>query len=85
MYIYLQRIPSFCETAESKDKTHTFDTTVVRGCEMYEKLVNLYKIKSTVMFRNFIAKKGGNVMIYKPHLTFHRNTEWMKVAATPHY
>ena len=58
MYIYLQRIFSFCETAESKNKVQVFDTTVVRGCGMYEKLVNLYKMKSIVMFRNFIAKKG---------------------------
>ena len=55
---------------------------------MYEKLVNLYKMKSTVMFRNFTAKKGEggggfNVMRHKPHLTFHRNTERMKMAATP--
>ena len=85
MYIYLQRIFSFCETAESKNKIHAFDTTVVRGCGMYEKLVNLYKMKSIVMFENFIAKKGGNITIHKPHLTFHRNTEWMKVAAMPHY
>ena len=88
MYIYLQRIFSFCEAAESNNKIHAFDTTVVSGCGntwLYEKLVNLYKIKSIVMFRNFIAKKGGNVMIHKPHLTFHRNTEWMKMAATPHY
>ena len=83
MYIYLQRIFSFCETAESRNKIHAFDTTVVRGCGMYEKLVNLYKMKSIVMFRNFIAK-GGNVMMHKPHLTFHRNTEWMKMAAMPH-
>ena len=81
MYSYLQRIFSFCETAETKNKIHAFDTTIVRGCGMYEKLVNLYKMKSIVMFRNFIAKKGG----YIPHLTFHRNTEWMKMAATPHY
>ena len=61
MYIYLQRIFSFCETAESKNKihVHAFDTTVVRGCGMYEKLVSLYKMKFIVMFRNFIAKKGG--------------------------
>ena len=84
MYIYLQRISSFCETAESKNKIHVFDTTVVRGCGMYEKLVNLYKMKSIVMFRNFIANEGGNVMIQKPHLTFHKNTEWMKMTATPH-
>ena len=81
MYIYLQRIFSFCETAESKNKIRAFDTTVAPGCEMHEKLVNLYKLKSIVMFRNFIAKKGGNVMIHNPHLTFHRNTEWMKMAA----
>ena len=55
MYIYLQRIFSFCETAESNNKIHT---TVVRGCGMYEKLVNLHKMKCIVMFRNFIAKKG---------------------------
>ena len=73
------------ETAESKNKIQAFDTTVVRGCGLYEKLVNLYKMKSIVMFRNFIAKKGGNVMIQKLHLTFHRNTERMKMAATPHY
>ena len=82
-YIYLQRIFSFCETTESKTKIHTFDTTVVRGCGMYEKLTNLYKMKSIVMFRNFIAERGGgggggNVMIQKPHLTFHKHTEWMK-------
>ena len=75
MYIYLKRIFSFCEIAESKNKIHAFDTTAVRGCEIYEKLVNLYKMKSIVMFRNFIAKKGVNVMIQKPHLTFHRNTK----------
>ena len=85
MYIYLQRIFSFCETAESKNKIHAFDTTVLRGYGMYKKLVNLHKMKSIVMFRNFTAKKGGNVMIQKPHLTFHGNTEWMKMAATPHY
>ena len=58
MYIYLQQIFSFCETAESKNKILVFDTTVVRGCGMYEKLVNFYKMKSIVMFRNLIAKKG---------------------------
>ena len=58
MYIYLKRIFSFCETAESNNKIHAFDTTVVRDCGMYEKLVNLYKMKSIVMFRNFVAKKG---------------------------
>ena len=58
MYIYLQRISSFCETAKSKNKIHVFDTTVVHGCGRYEKLVNLYKIKSIVMFRNFIYKRG---------------------------
>ena len=41
---------------------------------MHEKLVNLYKMKSIVIFRNLIAKRGGgggggNVMIHKPHLT----------------
>ena len=72
-------------TVESKNKIHVFDTAVVRGCGMYEKLVNFYKMKSVVMFRNFIAKNWGNVMIQKPHLIFHRNTEWMKMAATPHY
>ena len=40
----------FCETAESKNKIHAFDTTTVHGCGMYEKLVNLYKMKSIVMF-----------------------------------
>ena len=85
MYIYLQRIFSFCETAESKNKIHVFDTTVVRGCEMYEKLVNLYQMKSVVMFRNFIAKERGSVMIQKPQLTFHKNTEWMKMTVIPHY
>ena len=57
-YIYLQRSFSFSETAESKDKIYAFDTTVVHGREMYEKLLNLYKMKSIVMFRHFIAKKG---------------------------
>ena len=85
MFIYLERIFSFCETAESKNKIHLFDTTLVCGCGMYEKLANLYNMKSIVMFRNFIANKGGNVMTHKPHLNFHRNTEWMKMAATPHY
>ena len=47
-------------------------------------------MKSIVMFRNFIAKRGGggegvNVMIHKPHMTIQSNTEWMKMAATPHY
>ena len=84
MYIYLQRIFSFCETAESTNKIHAFDTTVLLGCGMYGKLVNLYKMKSVVMLRNFIAKKGDNIMIHKPHLTFHRNTEWMKMTTTPH-
>ena len=59
MYIYFRRFFSFCEAAESKNKIHAFDTTVVRGCGMYEKLVNLYKMKSVVMFRNFVAKGGG--------------------------
>ena len=59
MHIYFQRIFSFCETAESKNKIHVFDTTAVRACGMYEKLINLYKMKSIVMFRNFIAKNGG--------------------------
>ena len=58
MYIYLQRIFSFCETAESNNKIHVFDTTVVRSCGMYEKLVNLCKMKSKVIFRKFTAKKG---------------------------
>ena len=58
MYIYLQIILSFCETAESKNKIHVFDAALVRGCGMYEKLVNLYKMKSIVMFQNFIAKEG---------------------------
>ena len=49
----------FFEIAESNNKIHAFDTTVVRGCGMYVKLVNLYKMKSIVMFRNFIGKKGG--------------------------
>ena len=57
MYIYVQRIFSFCETAESKNKIHAFHTTIVCDCGMYEKLVNLYKMKSAVMFRNFIAKQ----------------------------
>ena len=85
MYIYLQRNFSFCETSESKNKIHVFDTTVVCGCGIYEKLVNLYKMKFTVMFRNFIAKERCNVMIQKPHLTFHEHTEWMIMTATPHY
>ena len=85
MYIYLQRIFSFCETAESKNKIYVFDTTLMRGCGMYKKLVNLYKMKSRVMLQNFITKEGGNVMIQKPHLTFHKNTEWMKLTAVPHY
>ena len=72
-------------TVESKNKIHAFDTTAVHGCGMYEKLVNFFKMKSIVMFQNFIAQKGGNVTIYKPHLTFHRNTEWMKMAATSHH
>ena len=40
------------------------------------------------MFRNFIAKNGGgggggNVMIHKPDLTFHRNTEGIKLLILP--
>ena len=70
MYIYLQQIFSFCEIADPKNKIYAFDTTVVRGCGMYKKLVNLYKMKTIEMF---IAKKGGNVMIHEPHLTFHGN------------
>ena len=58
MYTYLQRIFSFCETSQSNNKIYAFDTTVVLGCGMYEKSVNLYKMKSIVMFRNLIAKKG---------------------------
>ena len=61
MYIYLQRIFSFCGTAESKNKIHMhliLPLLVVHGCGMYEKLVSLDKMKSIVMFRNFIAKKG---------------------------
>ena len=67
MCIYLQRIFSFRETAESKNKIHGFDTIIVRGCGMYEKLVNLYKMKSVVMFRNFTVKKG--VMLQYTNLT----------------
>ena len=59
MYIYLQGILSFCETAESTSKIDVFDTTVVHGCGMYEKLVNLNKMKSIVMFRNLIPRRGG--------------------------
>ena len=45
----------------------------MHGCGIYEKLVNLYKMnKSIVIFQNFIAKERGNVMIQKPHLTFHK-------------
>ena len=57
MYIYSQRIFSFCEIAESKNKIHAFDTRVVHGCGMCEKLVKRYKMKSIVMFQNFIANK----------------------------
>ena len=31
MHIYLQQIFSFCETAESKNKIHPFNTTVVKS------------------------------------------------------
>ena len=55
MYIYLQRIFSFCETAESNNKIHASDTTVVRGCGMYEKIVNL-EIYSEVS--KFLCKEG---------------------------
>ena len=82
MYIYLQQIFSFCETAESQNKIHVFDTTVVRGCGMYEKLFS-QPLQNEIY--SDVSKKGGNVMIQKPHLTFHRNTEWTKMAATPHY
>ena len=34
MYIYLQRIFSFCETAEGNNKIHAFDTTVVTLCNV---------------------------------------------------
>ena len=61
MYIYLQRIFSFCETAESKNKIHAFDTTVVRGCGMYEKLVSIYKMKSIVMIS---LKRKGVILRY---------------------
>ena len=73
---------SFCETAKSKNKIHAFDTTVVRCCGMYEKLVNFYKMKSVLIFQNFIAK--NEILIHKSNLTFHRNTEWMKMAASLH-
>ena len=33
MYTYLPGISSSCETAESKDKIHVFDTIVVRVVE----------------------------------------------------
>ena len=48
MYTYLQRLFSFCETPESKSKLHVFDTTVVLGCGMYEKLVNENEIYGDV-------------------------------------
>ena len=83
MYIYLQHIFSFCDSAESKNKIHAFDTWLWNVRKVSQPLQN--EIYSIVMFRNFIAKKGGNVMTKKPHLTFHRNTEWMKMAVTPHY
>ena len=79
--IYLQQFFSFCETAESKNKTHSFDTTVVRGSEIGQPLQN--EIYSDVS--KFHCQEGGNVLTQKPHLTFHKNTEWMKMAASPHY
>ena len=63
MYIYLQRIFSLSETAESKNKIHAFDTTVVRGCRMYEKLVNL---EIYIDVSKFLCQEGGNIMIHKP-------------------
>ena len=49
MYIICKE-PFFCgETTESKNKIHVFDTTVVRGCEMYENLVNLYRYNMHVL------------------------------------
>ena len=39
MYIYLQLMFSFSDTAESKNKIHVFDGTVVHSCGMNEKLV----------------------------------------------
>ena len=58
-YSYLQGTFSFCETAESKNKIHAFDTTVVRGCGMYEKLVSLYKMKSTSDVSKFDCQEKG--------------------------
>ena len=46
MYIICNEFFLFCETTESKNRIHAFDNTVVRGCGMYEKLVNLYKMKA---------------------------------------
>ena len=37
---------------------HTLYRVVVRGRGMYDKLVNLYKMKFIVMFQNFIEKRG---------------------------
>ena len=77
MYIYLQRIFSFCETAENKI------------CSAW--LWNVQKISQPLQneiysdVSNFHCQEGGHVMIHKPHLTFRRNTEWMKMALTPHY
>ena len=73
MYVYLQGIFSFCGTAESKNKIHAFDTTVVRD----------YGMSCDVS--KFRCQEGGNVMIHKPHLTFHKNKEWIKMAETPPY
>ena len=60
MYIYLQRIFSFCETAESKNKIHALDTTIVRGM-----LWNVQKISQSLQIEicsdvsKFHCQEGG--------------------------
>ena len=62
MYIYLQKNFSFCETAESKSKIHAFETIVVCGCGMYEKLVNLYKTEVYSDVSKFHCQEGGEML-----------------------
>ena len=57
---------------------------------MYIYLQSIYSLCKTAESKNKIyafdtTMVRGNVMIHKPNLTFHRNTEWMKMAAMPHY
>ena len=85
MFICLQRIFSFCETAELKNKMHAFDSAWLWNVRKISQPLQNEIYSDVSKFHCQEGGVGGNVMIHKPYMTFHRNTEWIKMAATPHY